>query len=426
MTKKQILLIFLLIIVISCIIGIVIYIGWIFMYGVITQLKKIEYGRITIVDSTKNVVIADIMGLQKKDLHATIQVYDMELFFKRVANDGDVGLGETYSEGIWDCDSLISLMNILVMNVDILVPKQNTYKAKVVSYKHDKDVVQHHYDVGNDFYKTYLLDDLMAYSCGFFFCPKDTLQDAQYNKVHTVMRKLNINAEKLDILDIGCGWGRIPAYIHKITNSTIYGITISKEQVDFIKENVKTVTPIFGHYKDIHKEGIMFDRIYSIGLFEHVRCSNYDVFFASVKAVMKAGARFVLHTITTNRNDTICLTGSTMNFTTKHIFPGGQIPKIEWVLAAAVRNGLQLVHLETFGGHHYAKTLQAWRENMLNSKDKILGMGYGIKHIKAYTYYFAQCEAAFINNQMQLSHFVFDNTIDNSHVYGCDVYGTCS
>ena len=428
MSDKQIWLIFLLIMVISCLIGIVIYLnlGWIFRYGVITQLKKIEYGRITIVDASKNAVIADITGSQAKDLHVTIHVIDTEMFFKRLATDGDVGLGETYTEGVWDCNSLISLMNILVMNADFLVPKQNTYNVQVVSFNYDKEVVQHHYDVGNDFYESFLLDDMMAYSCGLFFCPKDTLNDAQYNKVHTIMRKLNINAENLDILDIGCGWGGIPAYMHKMTNSNMYGLTISKEQVDFITENVSTVRPIFGHYKDIQKEGIMFDRIYSIGLFEHVRCSNYDTFFASVKSVMKPGARFLLHTISTNRDDTLCSTGSTVIFTTKHIFPGGQIPKIEWVLAAAARNGLQLVHLETFGGHHYAKTLRAWRENMLKSKDKILGMGYGIKHIKAYEYYFAQCEAAFINNQMQLSQYVFDNTLDNSHVYEHDVFGRCS
>jgi cyclopropane-fatty-acyl-phospholipid synthase len=166
-----------------------------------------------------------------------------------------------------------------------------------------------------------------------------------------------------------------------------------------------------------------FDRIYSIGMLEHVRCKNYISFFQRVKSILNYGGRFVLHTITTNRSDTTCNSGSTQIFLTKYIFPGGQIPKIEWVLDAARYVGLQLVHLETYGGHHYAKTLHTWRDSMLNSKTKLYSEGYNDELIKAYEYYMTECEAAFMTNTMQLTHFVFDNILHNYEIKS-DVF-TC-
>jgi len=393
----------------------------IYKYGVLRHLSKIQFGHITLIDGQTNTIIKDIVRTLTP--HVNITIYDPRSFYKSLAKDGEVGLGESYTSGVWECDNILNLMDILILNMDVLEPKQATYKIQKATYEHDKTVIKSHYDIGPDFYKTFLTDDLMAYTCGFFFCPTDKLNDAQYNKVDMIIRKMNITQPNQDILDIGCGWGHIASYVQKATQSKVDGLTISKEQAEYMKTH-NSVQCILGHYQDLPTKGKLYDKIYSIGMLEHVRCANYDMFFQTVKSIMKPGARFVLHTITTKRDDTRCGTGSSKIFVTKHIFPGGQIPKIEWVLDAATRAGLQLVHLETFGGHHYAKTLQLWRENMLSSRTHLLSLGYDTQKIKAYEYYFAQCESAFKHNHMQLSHFVFDNVVDTWHIDG-DVY-TCS
>jgi cyclopropane fatty-acyl-phospholipid synthase-like methyltransferase len=119
---------------------------------------------------------------------------------------------------------------------------------------------------------------------------------------------------------------------------------------------------------------------------------------------------------TMSRSDTLCHEGSTKNFLNEYIFPGGQIPKIEWVLDCARRNNLKLIHLETIGGQHYAKTLHAWRDNLTRSRDVLIKKGYKEETYKAYEYYMVECEAAFFADQMQLSHFVFDKVVSTRDV----------
>lgn len=394
-----------------------IYSHVLYKFGVISTLGKIKEGTIKIVNGQTRQTITEI---NKGGDQATVYVWDEKRFFNGIGKDGEVGIGEMYTDGIWTCDNIWNFLNILIANMDTLMPVSSRNNVNAASVSFDSSVVQHHYDVGNDFYATFLKDDLMTYSCGFFFCPTDTLNDAQHNKVNMIIRKMNIASENNAVLDIGCGWGKIAEYVAKHTNSFVVGTTISNEQVAAINQSnaSNNVKGVFCHYLDMPAmfKGAMFDKVYSIGMFEHVRCSNYIKFFESVNAVMKPGARFVLHTITTNRDDTVCESGSTINFVTKHIFPGGQIPKIEWVLSAAKRVGLQLVHLETFGGHHYAKTLKTWRELMLASQAELKFKGYTEKQIKAYKYYMLTCEIAFWNNHMQLSHFVFDKIKNNRAV----------
>jgi cyclopropane-fatty-acyl-phospholipid synthase len=193
-----------------------------------------------------------------------------------------------------------------------------------------------------------------------------------------------------------------------------------------------SVKVVQGHYAEMGLPGgpwggtaaLKFDRVYSIGMFEAVRCCNYDLYFHAVKRVLVDGGRFVLHTITDNevpRNG--CTRRNQDSFTSVRIFPGGQIPTTESVLAAAARSGLRLVHLETFAGAHYARTLAEWRTRLDAAAPVLIGRGYPPSTIRAYQYYMAQCQAAFWEDHMQLSHFVFDWNVrwDESHS-GRDVY----
>ena len=389
---------------------------------VISKLKQIQFGTIVLIhqDKSKTVITGSLVELPI----ATITIHDDATFYKALIKEGDVGLGDTYAQGtVWTCDSLHNLITILVENLHILEPNPTTYKSNLASSDDDAKEIQHHYDVGNDFYESFLKDPLMCYTCAFFFRPTDTLATAQMNKVHTIMRKLQLKPGER-VLDIGCGWGRIAEYIQKSTNTTVVGLTISKEQISYIESRGNQA--VYCHYMDMNPKrlgGDLFDKVYSIGMFEHVRCRNYKLFFERVSGVLREKGRLVLHTITTGLNKAKCSTGSTKTFTNAYIFPGGQIPKIEWTLDAAYAAGFKLVHLETFGGQHYARTLREWNNNLKQAYPDLLAKGYTMQKLRAYDYYMTECEVGFLRNNLQVTHFVFDKVQSLSDIQQ-DVFET--
>jgi cyclopropane-fatty-acyl-phospholipid synthase len=217
------------------------------------------------------------------------------------------------------------------------------------------------------------------------------------------------------ILDIGCGWGKIADYVSKQTNCNVTGITISKEQIKFIKDNLPNVNVIEQDYREVTQP---FDYIYSIGMFEHVRYENYDEFFSMIKRCLNKEGRCVLHTIISTEKTNSEYVSET--FISKHIFPGGQIPNNDWIMNAIMRNGLNIIHSEYFGGQHYSKTLHTWRENMLKNKEYII-KNYSKELVKTYEFYFAECEAAFSVGSMGIGHYVITNNeiadLNNNFVY---------
>lgn len=390
----------------------------VYQWAVINHFSKIQFGHLSIVDAKTNTLLCDIQRPNaKKKMHdarrATIFVQGGELFefFSRLAHNGETALGEMYMEGLWTTDNLYNLLMILVGNKDYL-PDNGHYAPVGPSVGSDSKDIQHHYDVGNDFYATFLLDDFMTYSCAFWFSPEDDLNSAQYNKINTIIRKMGLPVQQentMRVLDVGCGWGRLAKYVSEQTGAHVTGVTISQEQVAFINAGGgSNVEGKFCHYIEMPETlgRNVFDRAYSIGMLEHVRCANFDTFFKAMYEVMKPDGIFVLHCITTDRDDSTCESGAKEYFVTKHIFPGGQIPKNEWVLRSSRRCGFTLLHLETFNGIHYAKTLRAWRENMYASVGKLLQVGYDEVVLRKYDYYFTVCEALFLHNQLQVSHFV--------------------
>ena len=252
------------------------------------------------------------------------------------------------------------------------------------------------------------MDDLSAYSCGIWQNDTDTLNDAQYRKVNIIINKLNPKHNS-NILDIGCGWGKIANYVANKTKSLVDGITLSDEQVKYAKQNYKNNVNIINmHYLKLNKQ---YDYIYSIGMFEHVRYENYNDFFKCIKRILKPNGRMLLHTIIdTERKESNYIEKT---FMSEHIFPGGQIPNNDWITEHIVRNELSIIHYEYYGGQHYAKTLNTWYKNMVLNKKYVLE-NYGEKIFRTYEYYFNICEAGFRSGKMGVGHYLIVNNQINS------------
>jgi cyclopropane-fatty-acyl-phospholipid synthase len=330
---------------------------------------------------------------------------DFPALCKAVVKRGDTGLGEEYMRGNWTSPNILNLLTTLVINDWEL---QSRYKFNTRALMNDAKNVQSHYDAGNDFYLRFLRDDLNAYTCGFYLCKGDTLNSAQYNKVNAVIKKLEVEPG-MRVLDVGCGWGKIADYVGDVTKSRVDGVTIAQEQVKHIRSAYPHIRVFGMHFESLPSTlNGQYDRIYSIGIIEHVRCPKYVAFMKRVHALLKPGGRLVLHTITFGVNSLSTCGGQTKTFITEHIFPGGQIPERKWIVDAAGQSDLKLVHMEVYGGQHYGRTLVDWMRNMLDSRKDLNRLGYDDAFIRKYEFYMAECAAAFYADRLNITHFVYD------------------
>jgi len=411
------------------IIVVIVYIIYKFMlskyiskYIIVNVLSNFTEGNFIIYDSNNNIVVKKINN-NKMNI-PIIKILNEESFYDSILTKGELGLGESYVRKDWISitpDLTLFLDNIYLNNHNKNIPKTSILKILSKSMSYDKDNIKHHYDVGNDFYMLFLTDKLSAYSCGFWFNDDDTLEDAQFNKIDTIIYKMNTNKNN-KILDIGCGWGKIANYVSHKTNCTVYGITISDEQEKYAKENYDNNKVIIRNmdYRNLLQTNEKYNYIYSIGMFEHVRYENYDTFFKVIKHCLNENGVFVLHTIINTDKDTKKISEEGSTFITKHIFPGGQIPKTDWILEKVYDNNMSCVHYEGFGGQHYARTLKEWKKNMLENKNYIIN-NYSEELLLKYEYYFSSSEAGFDTGILGIGHFVIVNnnmlTLDNSFNY---------
>lgn len=373
---------------------------WIYIQLASYALNRMTRGHLTIYSMDKKVAL---------DIHRTdefrgeIYTEDFGELCKQLVKRGDIGLGELFMQGKWYSPNTLELIMTLLLNDREL---QTPSFGAVLS--NDKKNIKHHYDVGNDFYMQFLRDDLKAYTCGFFLCPGDGLNEAQNNKVNIIVKKMETQPGQ-KILDIGCGWGTIAAYVADITKTRVDGVTLSDEQEAYILKTHPKMTVFNMSYEDLPSEVHgTYDRIFSIGMFEHVRCPNYETFFKKAAELLTANGRMVLHTITHSSIAVSTCAHQNESFISEYIFPGGQIPKREWITSAASKTDLKLVHMEVFGGQHYAKTLGFWRKYMMERIAELKGLGYKDEFIRMYEYYFVICEAAFYSDKLNITQFVYE------------------
>lgn len=332
-----------------------------------------------------------------------IRVHNPEIF-DRVLAGGSIALGESYMDGWWSCEALDQFFDrVLRAYLDQQIKKYwdlqwAALKSKIVnmqSRSKARVVGERHYDIGNPLFIN-MLDKRMNYSCAFWDSAK-TLDEAQENKLDLICRKIGLK-HGMTVLDIGCGWGGFARWAAKKYKANVFGITVSKEQVKFAREYCRgfDVTIALQDYREVRDQ---FDRIVSIGMFEHVGSRNYRTFMKVVRRCLKADGLFLLHTIGRNTSGY-----STDKWLCKYIFPNSTLPSAAQI-ASASEGVLVLEDWHSFGPH-YDKTLMAWHRNFSENWDNIKAM-YDERFYRMWTYYLLSCAGSFRARRNQLWQIAF-------------------
>ena len=330
-----------------------------------------------------------------------IQVHDQRLA-KRILTEGSLGLGESYLDGWWDCEQLDDFFfRILAEKLDCTISCRNimaAVKARILNPQKVSmafQIGEYHYDIGNDLYRR-MLDSNMLYSCAYWK-DADSLEQAQQVKMDLVCRKLYLQPG-MRILDIGCGWGGLAHYAAKNYRVSVVGITVSKEQHKEAEKRCmgQDVTIRMEDYRSLNDS---FDRILSVGMFEHVGYKNYKIFMEVVRRNLKNDGLFLLHTIGSNFSSR-----STDPWIAKYIFPHSHIPSICQIAAAAEPDWI-IEDWHNFGTD-YDKTLMAWFENF-NRSWPALQESYGQRFYRMWKYYLLCCAGSFRARKNQLWQIVF-------------------
>jgi cyclopropane-fatty-acyl-phospholipid synthase len=297
-----------------------------------------------------------------------IRVYN-DKFYRRAITEGELGVGESYMEGWWDAERVDEFIyRVMKSQLDEKIKKSLRLElellyARLVNLQTKRRafiIGEKHYDLGNELFK-YMLDSRMNYSCAYWE-NATTLDEAQENKLRLICNKLYLKPG-MHILDIGCGWSAFGKYAAENYNVIVDGITVSKEQMSLGKELCDGL-PVKIELKDYRDLSEKYDRIVSVGMFEHVGVRNYRTFFEIVSKCLKDDGIFLLHTIGTTKSDYTL--GS---WSTRYIFPNGMLPTIAHI-GKAIEDLFVLEDWHSFG-INYDKTLLAWYENFNMNWNKI-------------------------------------------------------
>lgn len=327
-----------------------------------------------------------------------IKVRD-ERLYRRIMQNGSLGLGESYIEGWWDCEApdqfFFRLLNADIekqarhnLSVYFQVLKARFFNQQTPSRA--GEVAEKHYNIGNALYER-MLDKYMMYSCAYW---KDaaTLDEAQEHKLDLICRKLKLEKGQ-KVLDIGCGWGGFARYAAEKYQVEVVGITVSKEQIKIARERCKDL-PVEIRLQDYRNLNEQFDRIISIGMFEHVGHKNYRSYMDVASRNLSRDGIFLLHCIGGNEPAV-----STDPWINRYIFPNGQIPSASQI-AKAIEGCFILEDWHNFG-LYYDQTLMAWLKNFKNAWSD-LQRHYSSSFYRMWVYYLNVCAASFRSRKNNL------------------------
>jgi cyclopropane-fatty-acyl-phospholipid synthase len=324
-----------------------------------------------------------------------------------------LGFGESYMDGRIEIDGPLDQVGRLFIEnqgaFENLTRIRLTPRLPRNSRAQQKQQIQHHYDLGNDFYQLWL-DTSLSYSCAYFRQPADSLETAQEQKVAYLLRKLQPQ-EGQRMLDIGSGWGALLIAAARDYGIHGLGVTLSEEQLSYSREAAKRagvaeqITFELCHYRDLAARGEKFDRVISVGMFEHVGKRSHKHYYDAVATMLNDGGVSVLHTISNEVEEPVD------GWTDKYIFPGGYVPSTREIVAALPRYDLRIVDYENLR-LHYALTLEEWQRRYEEHQEEVTKM-FDERFYRMWRLWLASSAAAFRYGSYNLSQFVLTKGVNN-------------
>ena len=357
-------------------------------------------------------------GNQESFLSAEIKIHNPKFYFN-IIRGGSSALGESYIKNEFETSNLPSLIELTAKNINIthefsgilnISGINSIFKKLFVSNTKKKSVedISKHYDLGNEFFSTWL-DKTLTYSCGIFDKPGEELEKAQINKYNKLINLIQPKPGD-KILEIGCGWGGFAEHLAKNYDVQLDCITISQKQFEFTKKRINLlglqnkVKVKFLDYRDLKDK---YDAIASIEMIEAVGEKNLNRYFKTIKNNLKPNGVGAIQAIII-KDELFDRYKKNQDFIQKYIFPGGFLPSLQSIKDYTKKTGLTLRGYNSYG-IHYSHTLRKWRENFIGSWNNISQQGFDSSFKKIWDFYFSYCEAGFRAKNIDLIQFSFRN-----------------
>ncbi len=331
-----------------------------------------------------------------------------------IISDPSLAFGEAYMNKKLEIEGdLEAVIESLYRNMESFLRQGHLYNKALKklsnNLKRSRENIEHHYDIGNDFYK-FWLDETMTYSCGYFKRCDDSLAQAQKNKVDHILKKMNLK-EGQTLLDIGCGWGELVLTAVKRYGVKALGITLSSEQFATAqrrieKEGLSDLAEVRRiDYREL--KGSEFDRIVSVGMLEHVGKDHLHEYFTHINRMLKEGGLSLLHSITGIHESE----GGTNSWINRYIFPGGYVPSIQELIGYLSKEGFHLIDAESLR-RHYGRTLEHWAANFEKALPEIQKMK-DETFIRMWRLYLNSCAASFNSGNIDIHQLVFTKGVND-------------
>ncbi len=360
--------------------------------------KLFKEGGLVLIDANSK---KHIIGKPKGNNPITLKLLDKSLHYKLLFYP-DLYFGEAYSEGSLTIENgtLTEFLNMALQNIgrketnlfsELLNTIRGSYRylTNFNFIKKSKMNIARHYDISDDLYDLFL-DSKRQYSCAYFKNENDSLETAQNNKIDHIIKKLNLKPNQ-KVLDIGSGWGSLAIEIAKKTQCQVLGITLSESQFEYSKKKAKEMNmdnQVEFRLCDYREVKEKFDRIVSVGMFEHVGRKFYGTFFKKMCDILNKDGIALLHTI-----GSVNPPRQPQPWITRYIFPGGYTPSLSQMTIPIEKSGLILSDLEILR-MHYSHTLRHWKENFIKNKEKALKM-FDERFVRTWEFYLTSCETTF-------------------------------